>query len=387
MTQLLTFHPYANIFPLLTGAPFEALWRDIAEHGQREPILTYRGAIIDGRNRYNACSHLGLAMDTEEYSPDQDVTEAELLALIISLNLHRRHLDESQRAMIAAKIANMPKGTRTDLEPSANLQLVSQSGAATMLNVSERSVASAKKVQQEAEPEVVDAVEQGLLPVSVGASLADKPAEFQQAVVEKIQDGATPSAAIRETVRETVVEHLEDTKTREAKAIEGVYDVVVIDPPWPMEKIERDERPNQSEFDYPTMTEDQLKALAIPCADACHVWLWATQKYLPMALGLLKSWKLKYVCTFVWHKPGGFQPYGLPQFNCEFAIYARKGSPVFVDTKAFNLCFDAPRGGHSEKPEEFYDVVRRVTAGRRIDMFGRRAIEGFDSWGLEAPNA
>jgi|GraSoiStandDraft_14_1057315.scaffolds.fasta_scaffold129976_2 hypothetical protein len=42
-------------------------------------------------------------------------------AYIVSLNLKRRHLDERQRALVAAKIANMRSSTRTDLEPPANL--------------------------------------------------------------------------------------------------------------------------------------------------------------------------------------------------------------------------------------------------------------------------
>jgi N6-adenosine-specific RNA methylase IME4 len=189
---------------------------------------------------------------------------------------------------------------------------------------------------------------------------------------------------IREAKRAEIVKRLESVEAIEAKATKGVYDVIVLDPPWPMQKIERDVRPNQSEFDYPTMIEEELAALEIPAADDCHTWVWTTHKFLPMALRLIDAWGMKYVCTFTWHKPGGFQPIGLPQYNCEFALYARKGSPQFIDTKAFPVCFHAPRGAHSEKPEEFYDVVRRVTAGRRIDMFNRRAIEGFDSWGKEA---
>jgi len=211
--------------------------------------------------------------------------------------------------------------------------------------------------------------------------LADLPEE----TFEDVATGQkTVATAKRESKRATIIEHLEDIELKEAKIIEGVYDVIVIDPPWPMKKIERDERPNQSEFDYPTMTEGEMSDMAIPCADDCHVFLWTTQKFLPMAFRLLDTWGVRYVLTFVWHKPGGFQPIGLPQYNAEFALYARMGTPTFIDTKSFPVCFNAPRGAHSEKPSEFYSMIERVTAGRRLDMFGRREISGFDSWGKEA---
>lgn len=178
---------------------------------------------------------------------------------------------------------------------------------------------------------------------------------------------------------------IQQKRSNPSRRLSGTYDVVVLDPPWPMQKVERDVRPNQAAtLDYPTMTIDDLRELKIPMADDCHCWVWTTQKFLPDCLSLIESWGLKYTLAFVWHKPGGPQPYNLPQYNAEFAVYCRKGTPQFIDTKAFNACFQAPRGKHSEKPEEFYDMIRRVTTGRRCDMFNRRPIDGFDSWGNEA---
>ena len=165
--------------------------------------------------------------------------------------------------------------------------------------------------------------------------------------------------------------------------ITGRYRTLVLDPPWPMRKIARDVRPNQHGFDYPTLSEVELAAVPLPAMADAHLFLWTTQKFLPMALRLLDAWDVRYVCTFVWHKPGGFQPVGLPQYNCEFALYARRGSPQFLDTTAFPTCFTAPRREHSRKPDAFYDVVRRVTAGPRVDMFSREPREGFAQWGNE----
>jgi len=204
-------------------------------------------------------------------------------------------------------------------------------------------------------------------------------------LAEKVIAGEIkPAEAVREMARAEIAQKLQSVAEREVHQPTGLFDVIVIDPPWPMEKIERDERPNQVRFDYPIMTEAELAALTLPADDDCHVWLWTTHKFLPMAFRLLDAWQLKYVCSFVWYKPGGFQPVGLPQYNCEFALYARKGSPKFLSTKDLPVCFTAARGAHSEKPEEFYSMVRRVTGGRRIDMFNRRPIQGFVGWGKEA---
>jgi hypothetical protein len=73
----------------------------------------------------------------------------------------------------------------------------------------------------------------------------------------------------------------------------------------------------------------------------------------------------------------------LPQYNTEHVVYARRGTPLFIDTRDFRLGFSAPRREHSRKPSLFYDTVRRVTGGSRIDVFSREPHEGFAQYGNE----
>jgi len=342
------YHEYANLFPMMSPDELKHLCADMQANGydHTAPIVICDGKILDGRNRQLAADTAGIIPEYIQYDGDDP------LAFVIRHNLHRRHLNETQRAVIAARLANMPKHLhKTDMQIC-----ISQPQAADMLNVSPRTVATVKAIERDA-PELMERMINGEM---------------------------TANQAHTEMRRAEVIFQLESIEAKEFKALAGVYDVIVIDPPWPMVKIERDVAPNQVGFEYPTMTIEEISGIKIPAADDCHLWLWTTHKFLPDAMEILKAWGVKYVCTFTWHKPGGFQPFGLPQYNCEFALYARKGTPIFTETKQFNTCFNAQRGAHSEKPEEFYDTLRRVTAGRRLDMFNRRKIDGFDGWGNES---
>jgi N6-adenosine-specific RNA methylase IME4 len=170
---------------------------------------------------------------------------------------------------------------------------------------------------------------------------------------------------------------------------EGKFETAVIDPAWPMERINLIVAPSPKELDYDTMTLEQIKdfyldyVLPSLADDGAHVLTWATQRFLPFTIQLMEEIGLTYVLTMVWHKTTGMQPLNLPKYNCEFIVYARKGSPKFIDTKDFPCCFHGESREHSRKPNEFYDRIRRVTAGPRIDFFSREAREGFVQFGDE----
>jgi N6-adenosine-specific RNA methylase IME4 len=377
---------FRALIPPLAPEELAQLEANILRDGCRDPLVVWRWrdadqerdiaeacVLIDGHNRYDICEKNGLEYDVQEMDFDS-ATDAKVW--MIDNQRGRRNLtdgwryelSQTRKAMLLEKgKQNMSAGGGDKItglsivDKPAIEKTNTRDEIATELGWSTGKVAMADVVWKKAEPEVKEQIKAG--EISIAAAYK----EVQQ-------------AERRDHKQQVILE----LKNREVLPASGSYDVIVIDPPWPMEKIERDVRPNQVAFDYPVMSEDEIKAVELPASDDCHVWVWTTHKFLPMALRCVEAWGLKYVCTFVWHKPGGFQPIGLPQYNCEFALYCRKGSPLFADTKAFNTAFTAPRGQHSEKPEEFYDVVRRVTAGKRIDMFNRREIDGFDTWGNES---
>ena len=130
------FHPLANLFPLIDGAEFDELVADIKLHGLHEPVVLFGGKVLDGRNRLRACEAANVAPTYTVYTGDDPVS------YVVSLNLRRRHLNESQRAMVAAKLASLKLG---DNQHSKGPSIEE---ASRLLNVGHASVERAKTVQR-----------------------------------------------------------------------------------------------------------------------------------------------------------------------------------------------------------------------------------------------
>lgn len=177
------WHPYAKLFPLLGAEALQALADDIKANGLRQPVvIDAHGRIIDGRNRNAACQLAGV---TPVYEPFTG-TDAEVLKLVISLNLHRRHLTDSQRSMVAAEVATLRHGQRSDYAESSiedSAPPVSQQAAADMLHVSRTSVERATAVKKKGTDELKAAVVNGDITVSKAAEIANLPAVEQPAAI------------------------------------------------------------------------------------------------------------------------------------------------------------------------------------------------------------
>jgi len=197
------YHPVANLFPLLSGEEFESLRDDIAEHGLRDPICLHTdGSIIDGRNRYRACLAAGVKPDFYTF----DGTDAELLPYVLSLNLHRRHLNPTQLGFVGAEVeeyyaAEARKRLVTSTggatpQPLSNLTKAggdkpvhARANAAEAVGTSSGTIAYAKKLKQQAAPEIVEACIDGTLRAGDAVGILDLSHDEQRQCLEAVQQG------------------------------------------------------------------------------------------------------------------------------------------------------------------------------------------------------
>jgi ParB-like chromosome segregation protein Spo0J len=142
---------------LIEGDEFAALVADIEANGLRDRITLHEGKILDGRNRYRAAHEADVPLSRND---------VRIFVGGDSVNLRRRYLDPSQRAMIAAKLANLPRGVRSDRAASLPVLSITEAAAAEMLGVSEQSVRDAHAVLDPGSPDAVRAVKVGETPVS-----------------------------------------------------------------------------------------------------------------------------------------------------------------------------------------------------------------------------
>lgn len=153
-------HPLAELFPLIEGAEFDELVASIKTNGLRDPIVIYEGSILDGRNRYRACIAAGVEPRTEKFQG------ADVVAFVLDKNLHRRHLNETQRGYIGANIATARQGENFKKNKGAQeVKILTTSptveDAARMLNVSRGTILAAKFVMREGTPDEVAALKNG----------------------------------------------------------------------------------------------------------------------------------------------------------------------------------------------------------------------------------
>ena len=189
----LEFHELCLIFPQADGRTLSDMAEDITKNGLKAPIILFEGKILDGRNRYLACRLAGVEPRYKQY------TEDEPLQHVISKNLHRRHLSESQRAVVADDVYQRLQGTDHS---------ITREQAAEQFNVSRRSVQTASRVREEA-PE---GIKQAVLAGTKSLHAADKDcANLHKADLSETKPNAMTTG--KKTMSKAVAEIREQKQT------------------------------------------------------------------------------------------------------------------------------------------------------------------------------
>lgn len=382
----LEFHPVADIFPMMSDREFLELVEDVREYGVREPVWLHRdGRIIDGRNRYRASRAVpGCVADTRTYEGD----DAGLVAFVVSLNLHRRHLSESQRGMVAARIANLKPGRPNE---TVEISTVSQAEAAELLNVSRETVSKAKRVQDSGVPELVEAVDSGKVAVSTAATIATAPPEEQREVIAADDEKEIIRRA-KQIKQQRKEERIKEKAQKVAEIAQrmptplenlGPFPVLYVDPPWRYDYAEDTSR--QIENHYPTMPLDDIKKLDVPAADNSVLFLWVTSPKLLEGIEVMEAWGFEYRTCMVWVKDKIGMGYYARQQH-ELLLVGKRGTlPVPDPEDRPSSVIQAPRGEHSAKPDDVYALIERMYPLReRCEMFQRRPRPGWSGWGNQA---
>lgn len=398
-------HPAAALFPMIEGEEREAFRADIKANGLRKKIVVIDESgsllILDGRNRLRACLDLGIEPRFRTFGEESgDGTDP--IAFVVSENVQRRHLNETQRAFVGAELVPMYEAQakerqRLGGERKGKLNVAeAQKGTATehaarAVNVSSASIKHALTVKRDGAPEVLSAArERGQIKVSTAAELVKLPQHKQQEIVQKLGGGELRSGKVRAYVNQEkkrdVVRKINERRV--APMPGGLFGVIYGDYPWHYDNSDQHEG-SRGHLGYPTMKMEEVIAHALEAAKRaagdCIVALWSTNLYITRMDRVIEAFGAERRTVFTWPKPKfGVGTWGRGQ--TEHLVVASIGSPVHTLNEVSTLLPSwkpAHPDEHSSKPAEVAQLLAKHCGGPFLELFSREERKGWASWGAE----
>jgi len=319
-------------------------------------VLIGRDRMAAVRAEISAINRLGLAQEVRQ----QKLSEAQQVSEVV--------LDAEVKLGQLIAVLPTASGTRTDIEPVLNGEdRLTKKQSLKEIGFSQE---QARRLETLAKhPEVV----------------AQAKAEAREAddivsrsfVLEKIKAKAQQEKT--EAVKAEIERQRNEIANNPANVLDGVFDVVSIDPPWNY-GTQYDAAGRRVANPYPEMAQDELLSIKIPCSDNSIMFLWTTQKFIWDAKELLENWGFEYRNIIVWDK----QKIGMGdlfRMQCEFCLVGIRGKPLLDNNHAFRDIIQEPRREHSRKPDAFYEMVDALCVGRKLDYFSRQQRKGWVTYG------
>jgi N6-adenosine-specific RNA methylase IME4 len=167
------------------------------------------------------------------------------------------------------------------------------------------------------------------------------------------------------------------------------YGVLYADPPWKFAPYsETTGMDRAADNHYPTMDHAAIKALKVPAAADCVLFLWATVPMLPQAFDVMAAWGFEYRSHFVWIKDKAGTGFWNKNQHELLLVGVRGKIPAPAPGDQYASAIQAPRGKHSAKPFAFREMIEEMFPNLpRIELFAREQFAGWDAWGNEVAEA
>ena len=358
---------FQSLIPPLSAEELAQLEASLVADGCQDSLKVWQGLLLDGHNRYEICTRLGIPFETAAVNlPNRDAA-----ADWIDRNqLGRRNLTPDAFKLLLGRRYNRRKkaaGGRADRELSGDQNDLPKTAdlLAAEYGVSAPTVKRAGKFAEEVErtPALKAAIAEG-------RSVLQIKREMKEDKRERRRDENRAKAA----------------KVANPTESGAKFATIVCDPPWDWGDEGDCDQLGRAQPTYATMPIEKLLELSVgDLADVdCHIYLWITNRSLPKGFALLEKWGFRYITALTWCKPS----FGMGNYfrgSTEQVLFGVRGSQP-LKRKDVGTWFAAPRGpaGHSSKPVEFYDLVESCSPGPYLEMFARNNRDGWNVWGADA---
>ena len=374
---------FQALIPPLSAEERAQLEANLLADGCRDPLVVWpldgQSILIDGHNRHEICTRLGLPFEVVAQEFD---SRAHARIWMRANQAGRRNLPDAWKI-------DLQLGNKDDLAAIGAVKRKETEGRPSKETVIQMDSSLPKHNTQK---EIAKAADVGVGTVARAEIVKRKaPDLWEKAKAQEITIGAAYTQVKRAEKEEKREERREENRAKIAEVetpadiIEAgaKFSTIMIDPPWDWGDEGDKDQLGRAKPDYSTMSIEELMALPIPdLSDVdSHMYMWITNRSLPKGFALMEKWGFRYITAITWVKPS----FGMGNYfrgQTEHVLFGVKGSQQ-LKRKDVGTVFSAARGegGHSSKPLEFYGLVESCSPGPYLEMFSRSQREGWTTWG------
>jgi N6-adenosine-specific RNA methylase IME4 len=394
---------FEALIPPLSPGEFAQLEENILRDGCLHPLCVWDNSLVDGHNRHEICTAHSLPFDI---TPVSFESRDHAKAWICEQQLGRRNLTDDQRAIVAddvrevlARIARAQQlevaraiksgSVEAKSTPTDKPKERTRTSVAKQHHLPEKKLRHAQDLKKKA-PEVRDLVRDGKLTLVEAKRFASLDPTTRGFALKAFNDGKDWRTAIREAKKR---DYLAKIAANKPKPLDGSYRIFYADPPWKYDGLNQVDEYGHAERHYEPLDDAQLMAyrpgggartVRELADDNSVLFIWVTSPMLERCFPIIRAWGFEYKASFVWDKI----KHVMGHYNSvrhELLLVGTRGACTPDVPKLFDSVRSIERSDkHSEKPEEFYEIISSMyTFGRKLELFCRNPHPDWDVDGNE----